>query len=289
MGSGLAYYGPVLSCPQDYIKTMERIKWDFYWKGKIDKIKRTSICAPNKKGGTGVLDIKLKLRALKMNTFQKYKKTSGKWKYLFEYCLYQASGENKLAWYILENPKTMVSKTQPFFKDLISEFCYSGFNVKHNFSCFNETSNLPLWKNTVITDKQEKELDSKILKPQGIVSLGEILEDSQIISFRRLAEKCNILPINAGRIATGLKRKIKDSYVSEVREGPPNHFLSNVTLVNKKEEVASELSDMNVKIIYSNLIDTNYSPPVTEPFWKNFFKSKALIGIVFGLTMAVGS
>ena len=70
-----------------------------------------------------------------------------------------------------------------------------------------------------------------------------------------------------------------------MREGPPNHFLNNVTLVNKKEEVASELSDMNVKIIYSNLIDTNYSPPVGN----NFFKLKALIGIVFGLTMAVGS
>ena len=71
IGSGLAYYGFVLSCPREYINHMERIKWSFYWDGNIDKIKRSTVCSP-KKGGSGIIDIKLKLQGLKINALRKF-------------------------------------------------------------------------------------------------------------------------------------------------------------------------------------------------------------------------
>ena len=131
---------------------MEKIKWSFYWDGKIDKIKRSTVCSPSKKGGTGIIDIKLKLQALKMNVLRKFMSSSGKWKVLFEYCLFKASCKNRLGWFVLTCPKTVAPETQPFYRALINGFSQTKPTVRHHFTCINETSNVPLWNNTIITD-----------------------------------------------------------------------------------------------------------------------------------------
>ena len=112
---------------------------------------------------------------------------------------------------------------------------------------------------------------TQILRPQVILLLKQIIEDGQIISYNNLAKKCNILPINAGRIAAGLKRNIKVEYINETREGPPNHPVNSITIEDKINDVTIDLSKMNVKTVYNKLIDNNYSPPRVENFFKQFF------------------
>ncbi len=155
------------------------------------------------------MDIELKLQALKMNVLRNYRKSAGKWKHLFECCLFKASGENNLGWFILTCLKAVVPSTQAFYEDIINGFRQTKVTVRYNFNCSNETSNLPLWNNTIITDNQLKALGCSILRPQGILRLEQVIEEGQIVSFVRLATKCKILPFNTGRTVAGLKRNVK--------------------------------------------------------------------------------
>ena len=269
-GAGLSYFGSVLDCPEVYISKMEKIKWSFFWNGKPDKIKRSVICGPSENGGTGVIDVKRKLQALKINTLRKFRESSGKWKPLFSYCISQASGESQLDWYVFNSPKAIVPTAQPYYKDLIVNFNKSGAIIDTSFSCVNETGNLPLWNNTIITGNQEKALDSNILKPRGIIHLKDITQDGQLFSFKKIADSCAILPINAGRIMAGLNRNIKKDYINESREGPPNHFLNKVTFNNK--DTVIDLTNINVKVIYNILISRNLITPTAQEEWNFFFK-----------------
>ena len=144
VGAGLSYYGPVLHCPDEYINKMERIKWSFFWDGKIYKIKRTTICAPQKRGGVGLVNIKLKLQSLRVNVLRKFHTKSGKWKSFFEYCLSRISGENHLGWYVLSNPKAVIRGAHPFCKQLTCDVKQLNANVSNLFSCVNETRKLPI-------------------------------------------------------------------------------------------------------------------------------------------------
>ena len=259
IGASLSYLGSVIHCPEHYINDMERIKWSFIWNGKPDKINRNTISGPTDKGGIGVVDIRLKLQALKLNVLKKYYIGSGKWKFLFDYCLHNASGNNFLGWYVLDNHNAIVSSscTQNYYKELILTLKKAGVHYNKVFTCINETKELPLWKNTIITTKTEKKLDSNMLKPLGLNLLKHVMENGNIIYHGTLAKMCNILPINAGRIVSGLKKDINTSYVTEKREGPPNHFLNNLELKNEKG-VIERLVDMNVKTVYRSLNNNQY-------------------------------
>ena len=78
IGASLSYLGSVIHCPEHYINDMERIKWSFIWDGKPDKINRNTISGPTDKGGIGVVDIRLKLQALKLNVLKKISLWVGK-------------------------------------------------------------------------------------------------------------------------------------------------------------------------------------------------------------------
>ena len=67
--------------------------------------------------------------------------------------------------------------------------------------------------NTTVTDNPHNMVDSTILKPKDIHFLDDIVDNGQIIYFTKLAKRCHILPINAGRTTAGLNRNIKADYV----------------------------------------------------------------------------
>ena len=72
VGAGLSYLGSVLSCPDEWIKQIDKIIWDFYWGGKPDKIKRDTMRGQPNLGGTGVMNTKLTLNSLKVVNFVHY-------------------------------------------------------------------------------------------------------------------------------------------------------------------------------------------------------------------------
>ena len=92
----LAYYGSICSCPNDVSKEMDTIIMQLYWSSKPDKIKRETIRGLPELGGTGLINITCKTDALKLNCLQRYTKTQGKWKYLFDFWIQKANNDQIL-------------------------------------------------------------------------------------------------------------------------------------------------------------------------------------------------
>ena len=126
-------------------------------------------------GGTGLLNIRAKLQAVKINILKRYTESSSKWRFLFDFWISKASGLNDLSWYVFNSPSVVIPETPTFYRDLISCFSKTGGCFKIDFNCVNETREIPLWKNTIITGDDEKEIDSKILKPKGYTKLKHVI------------------------------------------------------------------------------------------------------------------
>ena len=50
VGAGISYFGATITCPKQYIKSMENIIGNFYWDEKREKIKRNTIRSPTEMG-----------------------------------------------------------------------------------------------------------------------------------------------------------------------------------------------------------------------------------------------
>ena len=105
IGPCINYLGSVLTCPEETVKKMNSMIWNFFWDGKIEKIKRATIIGPKDSGGMGLVDINCKLMSLKLNWLARYPSSQGKWKYFFDYWINKASANDHLGWYIFANQK----------------------------------------------------------------------------------------------------------------------------------------------------------------------------------------
>ena len=54
--------------------------------------------------------------------------------------------------------------------------------------------------------------NSEILKPMWMKHLKHVLENGNIFTHQTLAKVCKILPLNAEKIVSGLKKNINHSY-----------------------------------------------------------------------------
>ena len=62
--SKLEYVGRVLEAPGDIIREVNKVVWGFLWGGKVELIKRGTCLLPFNKGGFGVVDWGVRLKAL---------------------------------------------------------------------------------------------------------------------------------------------------------------------------------------------------------------------------------
>ena len=56
--SQFTYVIGAISMPEQYIQSLERLTWNFIWKSKSEKLKRTLLCKPTIKGGLNTPDVK---------------------------------------------------------------------------------------------------------------------------------------------------------------------------------------------------------------------------------------
>ena len=119
IGAGISYFGAAISCPEEYIKRMDDIICRFYWDDKPEKIKRDTIRSFKDMGGTGLLNIRAKLQAVKINILKRYTESSSKWRFLFDFWISKASGLNDLSWYVFNSPSVVIPETPTFYRDLI--------------------------------------------------------------------------------------------------------------------------------------------------------------------------
>ena len=242
---------------------MDKTILNFYWSNKPDKVKRDTIRGPSELGGRGLINISCKLNAFLLKWLQKYAKAHhGKWKFILEFWILKANDNQNLSWFVFNNPNLSGSKLPSFYRDLIQAFKMADGIMKPNVTCINEALEMPLWNNTIITNTDNK-LDSKILKPCGMLILKHVVKNGKFMTTQELAAKCNIKAINAGKIMSSLKKHVSGNLLSENREGPASH-VSSMLHLNLDDQECVSISDITVKQTYQSMIRKRFIPPAAE-------------------------
>ena len=123
--SQIVYPASILTISDDIVKQIKEIVYEYLWKGKRDRVKRTAISNDIERGGLNMIDIDNFLRSLKAAWIPKIVNMKGKWCDYF----YQTCKQIKLPpSYVF---KTTVRKIEnfplygafsPFYQDVILSF-----------------------------------------------------------------------------------------------------------------------------------------------------------------------
>ena len=245
---------------------IDKTIWNFYWDGKVEKIKRNTIIDPRDKGGTGLLHVECKLMSVKVQWFSNYIKSQGKWKQFFNYWITKASDKSNLSWYVLSNSHKPVNTT-PFYQDLIYAFKAVNGKINCSFSVCSETKEVPLWHNVCATD-DDTELNSPLLVYNNFNKVKDIIDNGSLISFRKVAKKCNISNIIAGRLVARIDNHINHNLIEEKRVGPSNHICNWLVIFDKQADDYIDVSHITVKINYRNLILSRFTVPNIQVKWQ---------------------
>ena len=270
-GAGLNYLGSVIHCPKDQVQQIEKIIWNYYWSGKKDKIKRNTITGPKEKGGTGIINISYKLHALKLKWITRYIKEKGKWRNLMNFWICKASDINNLKWFIFNNKQAISARTPVYYHEMIKTFSNAGGKINFVISCRNEATEIPLWKNNLITFNGKK-FDSPALKRHGYNTLGDLIGKNGFKTHIELARMCNLRSNDVGRILSNIKSKVSDKFVKENRQGPANHICNMLKIPNFSNDEEISMAHTTVKEIYQNLIAKTFEPPISEIRWTRVFQ-----------------
>ena len=149
VGAGINYIGSVVACPLEFEKKISSAIWEFFWDGKMEKIKRDTVIGPKNNGGAGLIDIHTKLKSLKLQWIVRYVKGEGRWKLFFDYWINRASADSNLGWYIFANPRVCL-KTTKFYEEVIQAFQSAGGMIDESISCYLEACNMPLYDNSIL-------------------------------------------------------------------------------------------------------------------------------------------
>ena len=85
---------------KEFMKRLKTIMFHFIWSGKIDRLKRLSICKPYSEGGLAMIEIDTYVEALKTTWVRREMKSNHSWTSLFEeriskgICLWEMNGQS---------------------------------------------------------------------------------------------------------------------------------------------------------------------------------------------------
>ena len=117
--SKIIYTTQVLSCPKEIVKELDKLFFDFLWKGRPAKVKRSNVVNTTEEGGLNMLDVETKVASLNLFWLCKYlsDELNPGCKCMFDYWFQQLGGINVImnCKYNIKN-KCFFFNRIPFFK-----------------------------------------------------------------------------------------------------------------------------------------------------------------------------
>ena len=124
--SKIIYTSQVLSCPKEIIKELDKLFFDFLWKGRPSKVKRSNVLNSIHEGGLDMLDVQTKVASLNINWFCKYlsDELNAGCKCMFDYWFEQIGGIKVImnCKYSTKNANFLENKMPHFYYNLIMTF-----------------------------------------------------------------------------------------------------------------------------------------------------------------------
>ena len=133
--SRLWYVATVLPPPPHYINLIQRKVFDFLWSSRNEQVKRDTMYLPTEKGGTGVVNIKLKVQSLLLTQVAKVAQNAESVPWTRFRHMYLGLMLRKLPGYVFNNiqPHCVVQDAAPFYKECL-QAVQGVIAAKPNFS-----------------------------------------------------------------------------------------------------------------------------------------------------------
>ena len=239
--------------PQETVKRIEKMMYNFLWDGKPEKIKRETLTNDYKNGGLKMIDIDMFIKSLKVSWIKRIVNSEEKGilnkiylqtlqpfgrKLLFE-CSFS---ENDIKTFVQNNP---------FLNDIFTAWCK--YNSKNAILCYR---NEIIWNNSLITSDNKTITYTNWLN-NGIKFIKDLYDDEgkKFYSFGRLKDLYNLPSGDFLKYFTLLN-------------SIPNTWKSNIALEHIDTPIAPTAISQIIKVKQSN-----------SYVYKNFMKNKQHVEI----------
>ena len=183
--SQIIYSASKFDVPDGTVGTFKKKLFNFIWRKKKDKIKRTGLYQDLEKGGIGMVDVDLMLKALRLAWIPRLM-TAGKrnWCTIPNHCFRKRGGGGGLNFLLRCNYDTKYLEHLPIFYKNILEF----FNELKTLYRYDQAEDLILFNNKEILVGGTSVYLSDWIKRD--VSIKDMLkEDGSYLSFQEFSEK----------------------------------------------------------------------------------------------------
>ena len=265
-----------------YIKAINKLLFNFVWKGKRDKIKRTTMMAERQDGGLNMPDFSIKDKAIKVSMLSKIIQPGNeKWKILPRYYLNMYGPNYLVLTFNFPHPDRLPTelKIPQFYKQLIQAWYCS----KKLPSCRpNDSRSIReslIWGNKWITSKRNKPLWHKKLIDNNILYINDIFDAKGHFQEHKLFT-----------ILEGNPKALIDIFV--IKNAIPCEWKTTlkqktmILSVTKQKSLViwnsygnkwQTITDITAKDIYHTLV-TNYKTlPSTRHLWRTIFTDKNIV------------
>ena len=121
--SNFEYLARVIPLPRSTLKKFERLVWTFVWKGRIEPVKRRTCQLSVVEGGLGMVDMKLRARALRVDNLLKIlnKPDQAPW-YMVRYFVGRGLAHKNVRWkYLLSNMRPNAGRPTEYYELVMSD------------------------------------------------------------------------------------------------------------------------------------------------------------------------
>ena len=266
----LTYIFHSLIVPNDIVKQIESLLFNFLWNGTKEKIKRTTLIGHKLNGGIEMLDIETYITSIKLKWIKALTdKNDANWKAVPRY-FFNIFGPDFLIFHFnSDNNKSLDVSTLPdFYNNILSLWVNAKSKVLQNEpKTFFDIRKEIIWGNRFIKNRGKslifkKWIDSNLIFVNDIFTKQGLLREDHI--YNKLIDKSNwISEINI------LKKCIPKTWITTI-----NSHHSKQTTVKTMScimfgDVAMKL--LKNKHIYDILIKTKFTKPYIHRYWHNHF------------------
>ncbi len=258
--SKFLYTCSVISTPQGYIKEINRIIYNFIWKSRTDKLKRSIMVSNIERGGLKTPDLQLMIDSSKINWIRRYLSPENHvWKATMKsFFVNHGIDFDVLLQSNFKGSQILKTDIPDFYKEMLRIWSEIGQTEPFEKDVF-------LWYNQNITINKRPVFYPEFYQ-LGMKHVKDLYDgNSKLISFSKWARRglqSSHFMKWAGLISAVSKFKGTQNIVQETQEAP-----SFVVTVNK---VKHPVNKVNSKLVYEKLVELKYGEVVTIPKIVNF-------------------
>ena len=238
--------------PNEFIKKLEQVLFNFIWNGKPDKIKRSTLYLSKQDGGLNMVNIHNFIDALKITWVKRFldEKNKASWKILFSNELLKIGDE----WIWFCNPKTHIDfRYEKIDNEFLCEVLKSWFALKKTQK---ENLDEVLWYNSKIKINR-KTIYYKSWSSEGINFVSDLIIDKHWMTYEEFRHKFNI---NCNFLKYyGVIHAISTCFQNQLIDCKQNHVPQLLCQIRNAKRVCS--------FSYQLLCDKTVDTPTAQHKW----------------------